>query len=295
MRVTPSIQERNFIENLTQTKTRLDKSQGELSTGRKVNQLSDDPYAAAQASELAAVSSENEEFIGSNDRLAGKLQFLDTSLQSLVRNLDSARVLAAQALSGTTTAEARAALAEAVDGIRKQVLSTANTQYNGVFLFSGTRRPSGEPFIDTAPGFTYDGNGEAIYQRLDRSTTVQTNVTGEELFVHPPAILDVLENLKSAIQNNDPAAIRAEMANLEASSERVNTLGANVGSRLQLLEQTQARLREQNLSLLKETSRLTEANLVKSISEFNLATQAVNVSLSSQAKVQQLSLLDFLR
>jgi len=209
--------------------------------------------------------------------------------------LENAQTLSAQALSGTTTAESRAALAEGVVGIRKQVLSIANTQYNGVFLFSGTRRPAADAFIDNAPGFTYDGNDDAIYQRLDRTTTVQTNVTGQDVFGDPPAVLDVLDALKTAIDNNDPTAIRAEAANLETLANRVNSLGAIVGERIQLAEQTQSRLREHNLALTKETSRLTDANLVESISDFNLADQAVKVSLSSQARIELLSLLDFLR
>jgi len=295
MRVTPSIQSRNFLEDLARTKARMDKAQDELSSGRRVNVLSDDPYAAGQASEIEAVSSENAEFIANNDQLISKLGFLDGTLQRLVLSLENAQTLAAQALSGTTTAESRAALAEGVAGVRKQVLSMANTQYNGVFLFSGSRRPAADAFTDNAPGFTYDGNDEAVYQRLDRSTTVQTNITGQDLFGAPPAVLDVLDALKTAIDNNDPTAIRAEAANLETIANRMNALGAIVGERIQLAEQTQSRLREHNLALKKETSRLTDANLVESISDFNLADQAVQVSLSSQARIEQLSLLDYLR
>jgi len=295
MRVTPSIQSRNFLEDLARTKTRMDKAQGELSSGRRVNVLSDDPYAAGQASEIDAVSSENAEFIANNDQLISKFGFLDSTLQRLVMSLENAQTLSAQALSGTTTAESRAALAEGVSGVRKQVLSMANTQYNGVFLFSGTRRPAADAFIDNAPGFTYNGNDEAVYQKLDRSTTIQTNVTGQDLFGDPPAVLDVLDALKTAIDNNDPTAIRAEAANLETLANRFNSLGAIVGERIQLAEQTQSRLREHNLALKKETSRLTDANLVESISDFNLADQAVKVSLSSQARIEQLSLLDYLR
>lgn len=295
MRVTPSIQNRNFLENLARTKTRMDKAQDELSSGRRVNLLSDNPYAAGRASEIEALSSENAEFIANNEQSISKLGFLDSTMQRLVLSLENAQTLAAQALSGTTTPESRAALAEGVTGVRQQVLSIANTQYNGVFLFSGTRRPAADAFSDNAPGFTYNGNDDAIYQKLDRSTTIQTNLTGQDLFGDPPAVLDVLDALKTAIQNNDPTAIRAEAASLETLANRFNSLGAIVGERIRLTEQTLSRLREHNLALKEETSRLTDANLVESISDFNLADQAVRVSLSSQARIEQLSLLDFLR
>ncbi len=295
MRITPTIQNRNFLEDLALTKARMDKAQQQMSSGLRVNFLSDDPYAAEQASEISAITSENEEFIANNDQLIGKLQYLDHTLQGFILTLDTARTLAAQALSGTTTPNSRSALAEAVDGVRKQVLSISNAQYNGVFLFSGTRRPAGDAFVDNAPGFTYNGNDEAIYHRLDRSTTVQTNVTGQDLFGDPPAVLDVLDTLRTAIQNNDTAAIRAATDDLEALSERANSLAAAVGHRIQVAEHIQANLKEHNLVLRKETSRLVDANLVESISEFTLAEQALQVSLNSQAKIQQLSLLDYLR
>ena len=62
-----------------------------------------------------------------------------------------------------------------------------------------------------------------------------------------------------------------------------------------MLDQIQSRHKSQNLALQTQSSRLTDANLVESISKFGLATQAVNVTLNSQAKVQQLSLVDFLK
>ncbi len=295
MRITPSIQIRNFLEHLAATKARMDRAQEQMSSGLKVNSLSDDPYAAAQASEIAAVSSENDEFISNNEQLIGKLGYVDNTLQGLIRTLDSARTAAAQALSGTTTPDSRATLAESIDSVRQQVLSISNSQYNGTFLFSGTRRPVGNAFLDNSPGFIYNGNSEFTFQRLDRSTTVQTNITGQELFVDPPAALDVLDALKTAIQNNDATAIRAAADDLELLSNRVNTVAATIGNRIRLVEDVQTRLRDHNLSLQKETSQLVDANLVESISEFNLAQQALDLSLSSQAKIEQLSLLDYLR
>lgn len=295
MRVTPTIQNRIFLENLVQTKTRLDKAQAEIATGKKVNELVDDPYAAAQASDISAVSTVNEEFMSNNDHLKGKLEFLDTVLQQLVRAMDEARVLAARSLSGTTDPESRSALAIGVDGVKKEVLSASNAQYDGVFLFSGTRRPAGSAFTDTGAAVNYDGNDETIYQRLDRTTTMQTNVTGQQLFLNSPNVFTTLDNLKTAIQNDQVANIQTELTNLESLSDRLNTLSAINGTRINEVDQVQSRLKDQNLALQKDSSRLTDANLVESISTYNLANQAVNVSLSSQAKIQQLSLIDYLR
>ena len=294
MRVTPTIQDRNFLDNISRLKARLDKAQMEVSTGKTVNRLSDDPFAASQTSRLTAVMGANDQFISMNDQLRSKLELTDTVLQALNQSVDAAKVLAAQALSGTTTPESRAALANDVQGVWEQILSESNTQFNGAFLFAGSQTTTA-PFDDPGGSLVYSGNDEATYQRLDRTVVIQTNVTGQELFLDSPPVFTVLETLKTAIQANDTAGIRSALDDLETISSRVNTIASRVGNNVRLVDQIQGTLRAHNLALQENISRMTDADLAKSITDLNLTNQALNVSMNAQAQVQQLSLLDFLR
>ena len=294
MRVTPTIQNRNFLDNISRLKARLDKAQMEVSTGKTVNRLSDDPFAASQTSRLTAVMGANDQFISMNDQLRSKLELTDTVLQALNQSVDAAKVLAAQALSGTTTPESRAALANDVQGVWEQILSESNTQFNGAFLFAGSQTTTA-PFDDPGGSLVYSGNDEATYQRLDRTVVIQTNVTGQELFLDSPPVFTVLETLKTAIQANDTAGIRSALDDLETISSRVNTIASRVGNNVRLVDQIQGTLRAHNLALQENISRMTDADLAKSITDLNLTNQALNVSMNAQAQVQQLSLLDFLR
>ena len=294
MRVTPSIQTRNFLENLNLLKSRMDKAQEEVSSGKTVNRLSDGPFAAAQSSEIGALVSANEQYISDNKQLRSKLELTDSVLQFVNKSLDGAKALAAQALSGTTTPESRDALATAVEGARQEVLSAANTQFNGASLFAGALSRT-QPFVDSAGVVTYQGNDEPVYQRVDRTSVIQTNVTGQDLFIDPPSVFSSLSNLKTAILNNDTASVRAELSNLEAISSRVNTTAATFGNKMKMLDDLQSGVLDQNRALQARVSDLTDANLVESISKLQLAGQAIDVSLKAQAQVQQLSLMDFLR
>lgn len=294
VRMTASIQNRNFLETVMRTKSRLDKAQEEVASGKRVNHLSDDPYAASQSVQISSLISANEQSVANNDQLRSKFDLMDTTLQASIRNLDNAKVAVAQALSGTTTPQIRQSLADQIGGIRAQALSLANAQFNGLFLFSGTLTNT-TPFVDTPMGVVYQGNNQAILQRLDRSATIQSNLTGQELFMQGPAVFDVLDQLRTDILNNDSTAINADLQNLNQISDRFNTYGSLVGNSQQMVDQVQASLKDQTLALQSQTSRLMDANLVKSISDFNLANQAVEVSLSSQARIQQLSLIDYLQ
>jgi flagellar hook-associated protein 3 FlgL len=294
MRITPTNQTRTFLENLNRLRLRESQAQTELTTGKKVNRLSDNPFAAAQASRITSVMAENDQFIAINQQLRGKLETTDSVVQALIQNLDSAKMLAAQALSGTTTPEARAAIATATEGVRQQILSASNTQFDGNFLFAGTAT-STQPFVDSGGTVTYQGNDEALYQRLDRSVVVQTNLTGQDLFVDSPSVFQVLTDMKTAVTNNDAAAIRTCLDNLETISNRMNSMAATVGNNIRLTDQLQGTLETHNLALQEHVSNMTDADLAKSISDLNLTTQAISAALGAQAQVQQFSLLDFLR
>jgi flagellar hook-associated protein 3 FlgL len=294
IRMTATIQNRNFLENVMQSKGRLDKAQEELTTGRRVNHLSDDPYAAAQSTQINATMEADQQYLTNNSQLRNKLDLMDTTIQTSITNLDFIKTIAAQALSGTTTTQTRQALADSVTGSRQQALSLANTQYNGRYLFSGSLT-NGTPFVDTGTGVAYNGNTQQVFQRLDRSTTMQTNITGQELFMQGPPLFDTLDQLRTHILNNDTTGIAADLLAINQIADRFNSYGSLVGNNQNMVDQVTAKIKGQDLSLKASDSKLIDANLVESSSRFNLANQAVNVSLSSQAKIQQLSLIDYLQ
>jgi flagellar hook-associated protein 3 FlgL len=239
MRITPSMQNRNFLENIDAAKARVDKAQSQISSGKRVNQLSDDPFAASQASRIASVMSVNDQLIANNDLLRNKLELTDSVLQSLNDTFDNAKSIAVQALSGTTSAESRSALATAMKGVRSKVLSAASAQFNGMFIFSGTLT-STEPFQDSGGTVTFHGNDEPLLMRIDRTTVIKSNITNEDLFAGPPSIFGVLDSLPAAIEANDTDAIRASLRDLETIANRVNTSAAVVGSNIQLVDQAQS-------------------------------------------------------
>lgn len=169
-------------------------------------------------------------------------------------------------------------------------------QFNGSYVFAGTKT-NAAPFVESPVGsgnVTYNGNNEAICARLDSSTVVQTGVTGQDLAQAAPSMFTTLADLKAAIQDNDTDTIAAKLEDLESISERMNTLDAFVGNTANLVDQIQSRLSDQNLALKAEDSHLTDANMVESISNFNLVQQGVTAAPSAEAKVQQISLFDFL-
>ena len=61
----------------------------------------------------------------------------DNALSSSIQLMDTATTLATQGATGTADATSRASLAQQVQSILQQMVSTSQTNVQGVFIFSG--------------------------------------------------------------------------------------------------------------------------------------------------------------
>src|SRR5512143_3557835 len=111
----------------------------ELSTGRRVNQPSDDPAAAALLIDNHDRTTFTARYLQSLTSLQGHFQTADSTLNSIVLALQRALTLGVQGGNGTNSDDDRAAIVGELQGIQDQLLSLANTAFQGRFLFSGTR------------------------------------------------------------------------------------------------------------------------------------------------------------
>ena len=117
-----------------------------MSTGRSVNNLSDNPAAAAALVDNDALSSENDQFLTNVSDVQGKLQAADSALNNAEQILTTAITVGTEGANGTMSAADRQALAQQVQGLQQQMLSLANTAYQGVYVFAGTN-VTAAPFV----------------------------------------------------------------------------------------------------------------------------------------------------
>src|SRR5579862_4116542 len=110
----------------------------QLATGSKINQPSDDPAGAAQLVQIADESAQNDTFQQSIGSINGQLSTADSTLNSVVTALQRAISLGTEGANGTLSNTDRADIAAEVQGIQSQLISLANTSYQGQFIFAGT-------------------------------------------------------------------------------------------------------------------------------------------------------------
>ncbi len=157
-RVTNGSLRQVFLDSFQQAQQRLQQTQTQISTGRRVNQPSDNPIAAAQIREIEASLARMDQY-QSNALLAqNRLGLEEETLVGVVNGLQRIRELAVQANNATAGQGSRDAIAVELREQFTNLLALANgTDGQGRYLFAGFSEQT-QPFVQTVGGVSYAGD-----------------------------------------------------------------------------------------------------------------------------------------
>jgi flagellar hook-associated protein 3 FlgL len=148
--------------------------------------LSTDPVAAGENVVLLNELQQDDSFTTTASSVTGQLQVADSALGSVVTELTSAISLATSANNGTMNSSNVKTIATQISGILDEVLSLANTTYEGSYVFAGTAS-STTPFTQTtttSPATTtYNGDDNVNYLETPSGQKIQLNVSGSDIFL----------------------------------------------------------------------------------------------------------------
>src|SRR5208283_2795 len=177
----------------------------EISSGQKLNSLSDNPAAAATLVNLKMESSSDTQYLQNISSMTGSLNVADSTLSSVVEALTSAQTLGVEGGSGTVNAQNQQAIAMQVQGIQQQIMGLANTSYNGQYLFSGTKTTT-PPYVEdstAASGVTYNGNENSNSVEISEGQAMPTSLPGSQLFSNAKTnVFQSLQDLYTALTTN---------------------------------------------------------------------------------------------
>src|SRR2546425_11994159 len=132
MRITSAESYQNLIRSLQSIQERLQQTQSEVTTGNRINQPSDDPSGAADVVRLTGDKSEINEYMSNAAAGKTRLDYTDTVLNSVQTMVQ--RVITLGQLAPGNPSSSSASTTE-IKSLRDQIVSSANTAYEGRFLF----------------------------------------------------------------------------------------------------------------------------------------------------------------
>jgi flagellar hook-associated protein 3 FlgL len=181
----------------------------ELSTGKVLNEPSDDPTAISQDLSLhTTISSENVSATNIANATA-KLTTTDSALATLTAGLQSARQLAIEGATEVLTTAQRQAIGGQIDQILSQAVDVANTNYAGNYIFAGTSSLTTAPVAtqgSPVSSITFSGNFQTESQSFAPGQSFALSVSMQQAFNYQaadgtPNAFQVLVNLRNTLNN----------------------------------------------------------------------------------------------
>jgi flagellar hook-associated protein 3 FlgL len=174
-----------------------------------------------------------------------------------VTQITSALSTAVSGNNGTLNASDLASVAQALSGIRDQVLSLANTSYQGQYLFGGSQG-STPPFalntITNPATATYNGDNSVQYVETPTGQKIQVNLPGSAVFGSAgTGVLGALNQLISDFSGG------ATTATLTADTSALTTALGQLSSQRSTLDSALSRLQSTSTYVQTEESQLKVA------------------------------------
>lgn len=166
---------------LARTQTLLSGVENELTTGRRLNKVSDDVGDGSVAQSVRKLLEKRVAYSDNLSAANNQLSEVDTNLGEVSDLMRQAQTLASANVGSDTTPASRDAAAAQIDSIYNQVLNLSNTQSNGVYLYAGDRSTNA-PFVEQNGGVRWVGSSTVLSNQYDEAQQLDFMVDGANVF-----------------------------------------------------------------------------------------------------------------
>jgi flagellar hook-associated protein 3 FlgL len=272
----------------------------ELSSGLRVSSLSDDPVAAGEASLLSSSISQDDSFVQTAATTQSLLQVTDSALSSVVTQLTSALSAAVGGNSGTDSSSDLTTLSQQLSSIRDQVVSLANTSYQGTYIFAGSQGNVQPYTVDssTSPATTtYNGDSQVGSVTTENGQQLQTTLAGSAVFSSPGAdVMTALNNLVADFASGSVSSTAStDIGVLQAALGNVAQQQAILGSSLARLESASTYAQTDATNLTAAATTLVSADPATVATQLSSAETQNQALMSVISTVEKQSLFDFIQ
>lgn len=303
MRLTNNMVIRNFVRNVSVTAGNVNKYQTQIQTGKSFQYASDAPISAAKSirykSKIAQLE-QNEKNIEDANEL---MKVTESALNSYDDILQRISELAVDAANGTRGDEERDAIATEINQLKSEIVSIANTKYNGRYIFSGFETE--KTLLNDDGTYNMDvttaGVGkEAINYSIGFGSSIQVNTLGPDVFGgngeegEKAGVITNIDNLINAMKNGDSSEISKAGAALEDDLQICLDSLADIGAKMNRLELTKNRV-ENSLTNITESLSLNEdADYAEAATNLANSKTIYEAALAAGAKTLSISLMDYI-
>ena len=180
-RVSDLLKENSSDQQINSTQAQLLVLENELSTGKQINQPSDNPAGAAMILSLNRTLSENTEYSNNISSAQSQLGVAESALTQLSTLITKAYGIAQTDVNTGISQTQMTSDSQVVDSIITAVQNLANTDSDGVYVFGGDNSTT-PPYAAGNGGMQFVGSNNLLQTYVGPSITTPTQVSGQSVF-----------------------------------------------------------------------------------------------------------------
>lgn len=311
MRITASNATDAAVQQLQSRQEAMSRAQEQLVSGKRVLRASDDPAAAATAERALAAESRSAARQRALEASRNSMQLAEGALGDAAELVQQAREQIVAAGNGSWTDAERAIAAQALRGLRDDLLAVANrSDGTGRYLFGGQGGTT-PPLVDTGAGVIYTATAGHLRAATGEPTAL--SMDGRAAWLQAPdpanptdptATISVFGALQSAIDDllstgrssaQVAQTVSTGVAAMDAVADTLSSWRAQAGQQLVRMEGLDSRLAQAELDAQTERSRAEDLDLLAAISDFQNRQTGYDAALKTYSTVQRMSLFDYIK
>lgn len=310
MRVTEGMLNSQVLYDIEGNNQRLSNLQQQASTGKKINQPSDNPIGVQDVMRYNNQTAYDAQYQQNAQNAQSQLNFVASTMKEGQSVLSRARDLAVQASNGTNSTSDLQTIASEVGQLYNQMVTVGNSQYNNQYIFNGQNNGQA-PYpaqaenvgpaqatasASTDPSKSTTQNGQVLAD-LGNGVTLPLNTSGNSFFGDPSSSTNtfgLLGNLYTALNSGSTTQVTKILNGLDTRLNLMSQSQADVGARVNRAQLMQTRMSDLSNNVTKQLSNTQDADIAAVITKLNSAMAVQQESLKVGAQALPKTLVDFL-
>ena len=324
MRITNASMVRSHLYDTQNNLTNMSKINQQISTGKVINTVSDDPHKAIKIMNINNEIKYTEKYNYNIDESVGWMNTTDGALDNVGNLLGEIKETILKVGNGTYSQNEMKSLNEDMNEKIKQLADTLNSTHGGKYLFGGSsvddapitviENPDGTVKLE----FSKDKNGQTIPNTDDLKADISSGINidynisvGEILNIkdgngNTVNLLDEINNLSTLMNDiangDEQTAAKAKETLLNDTKGKIDTLFDHVvnertslGVRVSTAEKIKELNDEDILNIKDVLSKTQDTDVVEKFIELKSAEMIYQASIQVGAKLIQPTILDYIR
>jgi flagellar hook-associated protein 3 FlgL len=290
-----------FVAQMKNIQTRMQRAQTQVASGKRVTVVSDDPDQISDLLSARASLSAARQSNANLNRVQTEVNAAEKGLAQASMALERARVVGAQGANGTQTPDTRATLASEVESVLDQLVGISRTTVEGRYIFSGDSDMTSPYSIDLNlmdPVSLYAGAATTTRQiQHPNGSRFTVSKSAQEIFDNPDPALNVFRTvtaLRNALRAGDETAIQSALDDMASAAPHLERMLAYYGTAQNRVAEAVDYGKKLELDLTAQIANIENVDTTSAILEMQQAAVQQQAALQSKAQMQRKSLFDYL-